>query len=213
MALVQNLDGNAVSLKMQFVHEVKFNEAKNHRRNFSLLSLGLLWQALAQTTTPPHRKVPARKHAMKHLEFVCSKIGKAKQTYAVRNSKSAWRSPLTLNSSYAAPARNLTTDYIAYELAQTISDALSVRHNQRAIYLLKWRRGELNPCPRRYPRKHLHVYPTTSSEEPSHAPAHYRLPSVHKIDSRIGVVAPPIRQPAVHVCRRSRRPTTNVAIN
>ncbi len=22
-----------------------------------------------------------------------------------------------------------------------------------------WRRGELNPCPRRYPRKHLHVYP------------------------------------------------------
>ena len=23
----------------------------------------------------------------------------------------------------------------------------------------KWRRGELNPCPRRYPRKHLHVYP------------------------------------------------------
>ena len=23
----------------------------------------------------------------------------------------------------------------------------------------EWRRGELNPCPRRYPRKHLHVYP------------------------------------------------------
>src|SRR5205814_1403273 len=22
-----------------------------------------------------------------------------------------------------------------------------------------WRRGESNPCPRRYPRKHLHVYP------------------------------------------------------
>jgi hypothetical protein len=76
-----------------------------------------------------------------------------------------------------------------------------------------WRRGELNPCPRRYPRKHLHVYPTINSEEPSHAPAHCRLPSVHKIDSRTGAVAPPIRQPAVHVCRRSRRPTTNVAVN
>ncbi len=76
-----------------------------------------------------------------------------------------------------------------------------------------WRRGELNPCPRRYPRKHLHVYPTINSEEPSHAPAHCRLPSVHEIDSRTGAVAPPIRQPAVHVCRRSRRPTTNVAIN
>src|SRR6266576_2202707 len=76
-----------------------------------------------------------------------------------------------------------------------------------------WRRGELNPCPRRYPRKHLHVYPTINSEEPSHAPAHCRLPSVHKIDSRTGVVAPPIRQPAVHVCRRSRRPTANVTVN
>src|SRR5436305_14991933 len=76
----------------------------------------------------------------------------------------------------------------------------------------KWRRGELNPCPRRYPRKHLHVYPTINSEEPSHAPAHCRLPSVHKIDSRTGVVAPPIRQPAVHVCRRSSRPTANVTV-
>src|SRR6266478_4087398 len=25
-----------------------------------------------------------------------------------------------------------------------------------------WRRGESNPCPRRYPRKHLHVYPVIS---------------------------------------------------
>ena len=28
-----------------------------------------------------------------------------------------------------------------------------------------WRRGELNPCPRRFPRKHLHVYPASMSEE------------------------------------------------
>src|SRR5437870_13350015 len=77
----------------------------------------------------------------------------------------------------------------------------------------KWRRGELNPCARRYPRKHLHVYPTINSEEPSHAPAHCRPPTVHKIASRTGVVAPPIRQPAVHVCRRSRRPTANVTVN
>src|SRR3954454_6137489 len=76
-----------------------------------------------------------------------------------------------------------------------------------------WRRGELNPCPRRYPRKHLHVYPTTSSEEPSHAPAHCRLPSVHEIDSRNGAVAPPIRQPAVHVFAVSRRHCENVTVN
>jgi hypothetical protein len=82
-----------------------------------------------------------------------------------------------------------------------------------AVLPIKWRRGELNPCPRRYPRKHLHVYPTISSEEPSHAPAHCWLPSVHEIDSRTGAVTPPIRQPAVHICRRSRRPTTNVAVN
>src|SRR5262249_11103587 len=78
---------------------------------------------------------------------------------------------------------------------------------------MKWRRGELNPCPRRYPRKHLHVYPAKSSEEPSHAPAHCRLPSVHEIDSRTGAVAPPIRQPAVHVFAVSRRHCENVAIN
>src|SRR5947207_2392331 len=41
-----------------------------------------------------------------------------------------------------------------------------------------WRRGELNPCPRRSPRKHLHVYPVVSFKEPNVAPAHCRLPSV-----------------------------------
>src|SRR2546422_794312 len=54
-----------------------------------------------------------------------------------------------------------------------------------------WRRGELNPCPRRYPREHLHVYPAINSEEPSHAPAHYLLPSVHEFPSPSGAVAPP----------------------
>jgi hypothetical protein len=78
---------------------------------------------------------------------------------------------------------------------------------------MKWRRGELNPCPRRYPRKHLHVYPATNSEEPSHAPAHCRLPSVHEIDSQTAAVAPPIRQPAVHVFAASRRHCENVAVN
>ena len=76
-----------------------------------------------------------------------------------------------------------------------------------------WRRGELNPCPRRYPRKHLHVYPAINSEEPSRAPAHYRLPSVHEIDSQTGAVAPPICQPAVHVFAASRRYCENVTVN
>ncbi len=47
-----------------------------------------------------------------------------------------------------------------------------------------WRRGELNPCPRRYPRKHLHVYPAKNFKEPNVAPAHCLLPSVREIDSQ-----------------------------
>src|SRR5205809_1354347 len=101
---------------------------------------------------------------------------------------------------------------LGYELGNAKS-ALALLRRDSAESFRGWRRGELNPCPRRYPRKHLHVYPTINSEEPSHAPAHCRLPSVHEIDSRTGAVAPPIRQPAVHVCRRSRRPTTNVTVN
>ena len=54
-----------------------------------------------------------------------------------------------------------------------------------------WRRGELNPCPRRYPRRHLHVYPALRFKEPNVAPAHCRLPSVHEVPSPSGAVAPP----------------------
>ena len=56
---------------------------------------------------------------------------------------------------------------------------------------LWWRRGELNPCPRRYPREHLHVYPALRFKEPNVAPAHCRLPSVHEIPSPSGAVTPP----------------------
>lgn len=54
-----------------------------------------------------------------------------------------------------------------------------------------WRRGELNPCPRRYPRKHLHVYQVISFKEPNVAPAHCQLPSIHEFPSPSGAVAPP----------------------
>src|SRR5438128_5055514 len=77
----------------------------------------------------------------------------------------------------------------------------------------KWRRGELNPCPRRFPRKHLHVYPAISFKEPNVAPAHCRLPSVREIDSPSGAVAPPVGQPAVLVFAVSRRHCENVAVN
>src|SRR5689334_12132510 len=46
----------------------------------------------------------------------------------------------------------------------------------------KWRRGELNPCPRRFPRRHLHVYSVLRFKEPNDAPTHCRLPSVREID-------------------------------
>src|SRR6202022_1353400 len=39
----------------------------------------------------------------------------------------------------------------------------------------------LNPCPRCFRRKHLHVYPVVSFKEPNVAPAHCRLPSVHEV--------------------------------
>jgi hypothetical protein len=54
-----------------------------------------------------------------------------------------------------------------------------------------WRRGELNPCPRSYRHKLLHVYPMIKFKEPSVAPAHCRLPSIHEIPSPPGAVAPP----------------------
>src|ERR1041385_8066897 len=94
----------------------------------------------------------------------------------------------------------------------TISGVLPIIVFQ-GVLPMKWRRGELNPCPRRYPRKHLHVYPAINSEEPSHAPAHCRLPSVREIDSQTSAVAPPVCQPAVHVFAASRRHCENVAIN
>src|SRR5438128_5188104 len=31
----------------------------------------------------------------------------------------------------------------------------------------RWRRGELNPCPRRFLRRHLHVYPALRFKEPT----------------------------------------------
>src|SRR5438552_10323351 len=53
------------------------------------------------------------------------------------------------------------------------------------VYKEIWRRGELNPCPRRCPRSHLHVYPAMSFKEPNVAPAHCRPPerprnSIHR---------------------------------
>ena len=54
-----------------------------------------------------------------------------------------------------------------------------------------WRRGELNPCPRSGPRKHLHAYPMVRFKEPNVAPAHCRLPSVREIPSPSDAVTPP----------------------
>jgi site-specific DNA recombinase len=80
----------------------------------------------------------------------------------------------TLRVSFKKPWDFLAETNLAVQRTNSFSEQNS----------LWWRRGELNPCPRRCPRKHLHVYPAINSEEPSHAPAHYRLPSVHEIDSQ-----------------------------
>ena len=48
-----------------------------------------------------------------------------------------------------------------------------------------WRRGELNPCPRRCPRSHLHVYPVLRFKEPNAAPAHCRPPSIHEFPATL----------------------------
>jgi len=101
---------------------------------------------------------------------------------------------------------------LGYELGNAKS-ALALLRRDSAESFRGWRRGELNPCPRRYPRSHLHVYPAKSFKEPNLAPAHCRLPSVRAIDSQTGAVAPPICQPAVHVSDASRRRSGNVAVN
>jgi hypothetical protein len=112
------------------------------------------------------------------------------------------------------PGNRLKRDPVLANERQTL-EVISRKESRDEswIFWTNWRRGELNPCPRRYPRKHLHVYPVKSFKEPNVASAHCRLPSVREIDSQTDAVAPPVCQPAVHVCRHSRRPTPNVAVN
>ncbi len=55
----------------------------------------------------------------------------------------------TLRVSFIKPWNFLAKTNVAVRETGSISERTS----------LMWRRGELNPCPRRYPRKHLHVYP------------------------------------------------------
>src|SRR5438105_3467381 len=93
------------------------------------------------------------------------------------------------------------------------SSKCSVRRSVFDIFPNSWRRGELNPCPRRGPRSHLHVYPMLKFKEPNVAPAQGRPPSVREIDSPANAVAPPAGQPAVHVFAASRRRRKNVTVN
>ena len=63
----------------------------------------------------------------------------------------------------------------------------------------------MNPCPRRYPREHLHVYPAkilrSQTLHRHTAGSRASAKSIHKP----GAVAPPTCQPAVHVSGASRR--------
>src|SRR5438132_929552 len=54
-----------------------------------------------------------------------------------------------------SPSRSLRALGIIQEVQPTFT---SLRRDSPESFR-GWRRGELNPCPRRYPRKHLHVYP------------------------------------------------------
>ena|ERR1043166_4465998 len=78
----------------------------------------------------------------------------------------------TLRVSFVKPWNCLAKTNLAVRETGSISERTN----------LMWRRGELNPCPRRSPRKHLHVYPVVSFREPNVAPAHCRLPSVREFD-------------------------------
>jgi len=101
---------------------------------------------------------------------------------------------------------------LGYELGNAKS-ALALLRRDSAESFRGWRRGELNPCPRRYPRSHLHVYPAKSFKEPNLAPATAGSRASAKFDSQTSAVAPPICQPAVHVSDASRRRSGNVAVN
>ncbi len=87
----------------------------------------------------------------------------------------------TLTVSWKLPWENLAKTTLAARRTASFSERTS----------LWWRRGELNPCPRRCPRSHLHVYPVLRFKEPNVAPAHCRLPSVREILSPFDAVTPP----------------------
>jgi len=98
----------------------------------------------------------------------------------------------TLRVLFKKPWDFLAETNLAVENTGTISERTT----------LWWRRGELNPCPRRYPRKHLHVYPALKSEKLT---LHRRTISFRasaNFDSPPGAVTPPNR-PAC--CPRFRR--------
>ena len=57
---------------------------------------------------------------------------------------------------FLTPARRLHTDGMRKSLWRDSPESFR-----------GWRRGELNPCPRRYPRRHLHVYPALRFKEPT----------------------------------------------
>ena len=86
-----------------------------------------------------------------------------------------------LTVSWKSPWGNLAKTTLAARGAASFSE-------QSANW---WRRGELNPCPRSFLRKLLHVYPVVSFRGPNVAPAHCRPPSVHEIPSPPGAVTPP----------------------
>ena len=66
--------------------------------------------------------------------------------------------PLQENCTHAHGKTGFLEEWSAFAKA-------AARQSRKAFGI--WRRGELNPCPRRYPRKHLHVYPALKFKEPT----------------------------------------------
>ena len=94
------------------------------------------------------------------------------KSFLVRVGSNRFLHAQTLRVSFKKPWDFLAETNLAVCATASVSEQTS----------LWWRRGELNPCPRRYPRSHLHVYPVRCFKKPNLAPAHCRLPSVREID-------------------------------
>src|ERR1022692_889538 len=146
--------------------------------------VGIEQKIIALQTSKADRLEPLRNwilEANQATQWVAEQNWLKMKSFLQRVGSNRFLRAQNLTASWKLPWENLAKTNLAVRATASNSEQTS----------LWWRRGELNPCPHRYPRSHLHVYPVFSFKEPNVAPAHCRPPSVREIPSPFDAVAPP----------------------